>query len=215
MPRKPNTAKVGYNDPFPTALRKLMNERRVTQDTIAQVLGLKNRQSVTGYVDGSTMPTTDKVVALAKFFSVSADFLLGLTDIETPDIGLVCEYLQLSEEAVRHVANKLDEDSFGQKALKGLDILLRSKSLPELCEAIHSNVMYQTAEENEEYAYKITELVSTLPDIEAKLSEQYGTAIRISFGDEAIEEMNSELKRCAESVFDDIFVRYDIHGGKP
>lgn len=100
MPRKPNTTAKRYNDPFPTALRRLMAERKTTQDVLAQVLGVKNRQSVTGYINGNTLPNSDKIVALAEFFGVSADYLLGLSDIKTDNTELigVCEHTGLSDE---------------------------------------------------------------------------------------------------------------------
>lgn len=102
MPRKPNTSGDRYNDPFPTNLRHLMKEKKITQDVLAQKLGVKNRQSVTGYIDGSTVPTIDKVVSLADFFGVSSDYLLGLSDIRTNDKDLtgVCEYTGLTTDAV-------------------------------------------------------------------------------------------------------------------
>jgi len=102
MPRKPNMTNLHYNDPFPTRLRELMDENKVNQVSMTKVLSLKNRQSVTGYIDGSTSPALDKVVAVAKYFNVSADYLLGLSDVKTSktDIKSICEETGLSERAV-------------------------------------------------------------------------------------------------------------------
>lgn len=102
MPRKPNTTGIRYDEPFPRILRELMKERKVTQDTLAEVLGLKNRQSVTGYIDGSTVPSIDKLVSLANFFDVSADYFLGLSAPKTrdDDVKFICSYTGLSEEAL-------------------------------------------------------------------------------------------------------------------
>lgn len=102
MPRKPNTTGEHYNDPFPTRLRELIKDNNTTQEELTAVLNVKTRQSVTGYIDGSTLPTIDKVVALADYFNVSADYLLGRTDPKTadPDLRFVCEYTGLSEKAI-------------------------------------------------------------------------------------------------------------------
>ena len=102
MPRKPNTSGEHYNDPFPTRLRSLIDERGVTQETIATVLGVKNRQSVTGYIDGNTLPTIDKVLALSKFFNVSTDYMLGVTDVKGYgcEYRAICDFTGLSETAV-------------------------------------------------------------------------------------------------------------------
>ena len=101
MPRKPNLDKQGYRDPFPSALRTLMWENGITQEEIKDVLGLANRQSVTGYVDGSTAPTPEKIIALADYFGVSADYLLGRGKIPntTDESRTAAKYTGLSERA--------------------------------------------------------------------------------------------------------------------
>lgn len=102
MPRKPNTTGEHYNDPFPTRLRELIKDNNTTQEDLTAVLNVKTRQSVTGYIDGSTLPTIDKVVALADFFNVSVDYLLGRTGPKTadPNLRFVCEYTGLTEQAI-------------------------------------------------------------------------------------------------------------------
>ena len=102
MPRKPNTAKDHYHDPFPCALRELVKARNLTQEQLTEVLGVKSRQSVTGYLDGSTAPTAEKIAALARFFGVSADWLLGLVQEPSPkeDLKAVCLYTGLNGEVV-------------------------------------------------------------------------------------------------------------------
>lgn len=102
MPRKPNSSNDRYNDPFPTRLRELVGERGTKQEELKNVLCVKNRQSVTGYIDGSTVPTIDKVVALAKYYGVNADYLLGLSGIKSPNpnIQVACDCTGLSEKAV-------------------------------------------------------------------------------------------------------------------
>ena len=108
MPRKPDTTKKErYNDPFPTALRKLIEEQGITQEELKEKLGVSTRQSVTGYIDGSTLPTIDKINALADLFNVSTDYLLGRTPEKTSDVNLQAIYndLGLSEESVNVIRN--------------------------------------------------------------------------------------------------------------
>ena len=90
-----------YNKPFPSALRELMRERNTTQQELAKVLG-RTRQSVSYYCDGSSSPDWETIAAIAKFYSVSSDWLLGLTDVRSTnaDIHAVCEFTGLSESAV-------------------------------------------------------------------------------------------------------------------
>ena len=102
MPRKPNTTKDHYHDPFPCALRELVDARNMTQEQLTEVLGVKSRQSVTGYLDGSTAPTAEKIAAVARFFGVSSDWLLGLSAEKSPDADLraTCLYTGLNGDVV-------------------------------------------------------------------------------------------------------------------
>lgn len=64
---------------FSERLKQLRREQRYTQSAMAEILGLKPR----GYQDyeyGKTYPTVPGLIQIAKFFGVSTDYLLGLTD---------------------------------------------------------------------------------------------------------------------------------------
>lgn len=102
MPRKRMTiVNELFNKPFPSALRELMRERNATQLELAKELG-KTRQSISYYCDGSSSPDWETIAKIAKAFSVSSDWLLGLSDVKSPhaDIQAVCEFTGLSEQAV-------------------------------------------------------------------------------------------------------------------
>ena len=102
MPRKPQQKGDHYYDPFPKRLRKLIEERNWKQEDLIETLGVKTRQSVTGYIDGSTVPTAEKIAAISREFHVSADWLLGLTEVRSPEMDLraVCSFTGLSEDAI-------------------------------------------------------------------------------------------------------------------
>lgn len=64
---------------FSERLKLLRNENRYTQGAMADILGLKLR----GYQDyeyNKAYPTVPGLIQIAKFFHVSTDYLLGLTD---------------------------------------------------------------------------------------------------------------------------------------
>ena len=67
-----------YNKAFPSRLRELMSSRGTSQAKLATALG-KSRQSISCYCDGSVAPDWEVVVNIAEFFSVSADYLVGLS----------------------------------------------------------------------------------------------------------------------------------------
>lgn len=90
-----------YCSPFATNMRILMKGRRITQDELAAKIG-KTKQSVSQYVNGDSEPGYETLVKIADFFSVSTDYLLGISNIKTPDTTAqaVIEYTGLSEDNI-------------------------------------------------------------------------------------------------------------------
>lgn len=64
---------------FAERLRSLRTERDVTQKDLGELLGVKNF-SIYTYEKGRSEPTIDGLIALADFFDVSIDYLVGRTD---------------------------------------------------------------------------------------------------------------------------------------
>lgn len=64
---------------FAERLRSLRAERGVTQKALGELLGVKNF-SIYTYEKGRSEPTIDGLIALADFFDVSIDYLVGRTD---------------------------------------------------------------------------------------------------------------------------------------
>ena len=62
-------------------IQELRKERKITQVQIAKATGY-SQPTVAEWERGTQRPTSDAIVALALFFDVSADYLLGL---ETED----------------------------------------------------------------------------------------------------------------------------------
>ena len=126
MPRKPKTDGDHYYDPFPSRLRFLMVQRGVKQADLVPVLGFRNRQSVTGYITGKTVPTSEKIVALSQYFHVSADYLLGLSD--SPSTVLkeraVLDYTGLSHSALQMIVWAKNEG-----CLDAMEMFIKDRSL--------------------------------------------------------------------------------------
>lgn len=106
MPRKRIHTPEKYSAPLPSRLRALMDEAGCTQAELANYLGV-TRQSVSAYTDGSANLSPDTIVLVAGFFHVSADYLLGMSDIRTTDCDLsaVCNYLGLNERTAVALRN--------------------------------------------------------------------------------------------------------------
>ena len=115
MPRKRKEQPEGYNKPLPESLRKLLDQTRHTRQEIAEYLGI-SRQAVSYYCDGSTAPDWETLAALAVYFGVSADFLIGLSDVRevNPELRAICEYTGLSEAAVNSLHSCAESGALDQ-----------------------------------------------------------------------------------------------------
>lgn len=64
---------------FRFQLRKIRMEKKKTQKQTAEALGMELR-SYQFYEEGRAEPSIKKLIALADFFDVSLDYLMGRTD---------------------------------------------------------------------------------------------------------------------------------------
>ena len=65
---------------FAERLRELRKERHVTQKDMGEILGIQLR-SYQRYESGDRRPDYEKLVALADYFDVTTDYLLGRSDV--------------------------------------------------------------------------------------------------------------------------------------
>ena len=93
-------------------LKALREEKGISQDELATALEM-SRLSIGNYERGVRTPEAETIIRLAKHFSVSADYLLGLSDVKSvdADIKSVCEFTGLSECAVGTLVNKENDFS--------------------------------------------------------------------------------------------------------
>jgi len=64
-------------------LRQLRYKNNLTQEELARVIGLKPT-AISNYESERNEPSLEKLIALSKFFDVSCDYLLGVSDIQKP-----------------------------------------------------------------------------------------------------------------------------------
>ena len=64
---------------FAERLRELRLAGNHTQEDLGEILGVK-KYSIYTYEKGRSEPTIDGLIALADFFDVSIDYLVGRTD---------------------------------------------------------------------------------------------------------------------------------------
>lgn len=84
--------------------QELIKDSGKTRQAIAQDIGC-DTSTVTKQFNGDMNISVDYLVKYARYFGVSADYLLGLTGSATTnkDIQFICDYTGLSVEAVNHL----------------------------------------------------------------------------------------------------------------
>ncbi len=111
---------------FNVRLKQLRQKNKLTQSELADILGLKPT-AISNYESKRNEPSFDKLIALSKYFDVSCDYLLGISDAYLPIVGEVLDkdiveffnlYQQLNpqsvEEAreyVKYLIYKQEKDS--------------------------------------------------------------------------------------------------------
>ncbi len=71
------------------------------QKELAANLGVKDNV-ISYFVSGARTPNTEQIIKISEFLGVSADYLLGLSDVASvePDIKMICDYTGLTEDSV-------------------------------------------------------------------------------------------------------------------
>jgi transcriptional regulator with XRE-family HTH domain len=100
---------IGYDGIFATRLRELMKNAKATQQDVAAAVGT-TRQAISQYADGSVQPNIEKLYKIAEYFTVSADYLLGLSDVTTSNVDdkAINQMLGLSEKAIARLKKEVD-----------------------------------------------------------------------------------------------------------
>jgi len=75
---------------FNVRLKQLRQKNKLTQSELADILGLKPT-AISNYESQRNEPSFDKLLALSKYFDVSCDYLLGVTDAYLPIGGEVLD----------------------------------------------------------------------------------------------------------------------------
>ena len=75
---------------FNVRLKQLRQKHKLTQSELADILGLKPT-AISNYESNRNEPSFNKLIALSKYFDVSCDYLLGITDAYLPIGGEVLD----------------------------------------------------------------------------------------------------------------------------
>ena len=75
---------------FNVRLKSLRQKKKLTQSELADILGLKPT-AISNYESKRNEPSFEKLIALSKYFDVSCDYLLGVSDAYLPVGGEVLD----------------------------------------------------------------------------------------------------------------------------
>ena len=106
--REKNTVTGVFSERLKRLTKMKMDELGQTQAAIADNIGIPP-SSLSEFQSDMKTPGIDTLYKIAKYFDVSADYLLGLTEVETPDIDkrAICAKTHLSEKAVEELTDPL------------------------------------------------------------------------------------------------------------
>ena len=96
---------------FNLRLKQLRQRHKLTQSELAEILGLKPT-AISNYESKRNEPSFDKLIALSKYFDVSCDYLLGISDAYLPVGGEVLDkdivdFFNLYQQLNQASANEL------------------------------------------------------------------------------------------------------------
>ena len=130
MAKTKRNVQDNYNTVFAKRLRELIESTGVSQAELANSVSV-TRQAINSYTLGNTVPNSDVLTDIAKYFDVSSDYLLGLIDIKSNDITVKIKKLEkeartlLAKDTNRNLVRESDyfDCESSNKLFSYLDII--------------------------------------------------------------------------------------------
>lgn len=109
-------------------IKVLRTQKGMTQAALALELGIA-KTTLAAYEQGKNEPSSETLIKISKFFNVSTDYLLGITNIQTTslDIAFMIKYLGLTEHSLTelHLCNQnaINGNVNAQQKIETLNLL--------------------------------------------------------------------------------------------
>ncbi len=91
---------------FSERCKELRKASGMTQEELAQKVGVKRKQAVSNWENGNSMPSLKCAIKLARIFGVSLDYLVGYNDRVLVNVSNLPEEMA---EIVRTTAYQLEK----------------------------------------------------------------------------------------------------------
>lgn len=95
-------------------IKELREQNNITQNKLANDLFIK-QQTVAQWENGSRALKADSIISLAKYFNVSADYLLGISEYktsETANVGYITGLSAVSISKLNHIATSCQSNKY-------------------------------------------------------------------------------------------------------
>lgn len=129
---------------FKDRFKTLRTNASLSYSQIAALYG-KTDAAIRSWEAGRTKPDVDTLIKLAKYFGCTTDYLLGLSDVATPntDMQSVCAFTQLSETAIQNILALSNVCQEGRKfsPMSALNRFIESQDMTESLDLIYSGVL--------------------------------------------------------------------------
>lgn len=202
MPRKKNLSSDTEKEKFPTALRNLLEKKKLTHAQLGEMLGVK-RQSIGQYATGQSYPSVNIVYDLMNKLNVSAEFILGLSEAEKLNNEVIRKELGIQEKSTECLRNLVNKEKLENKDLIKLKMLnyLIENIEDDLLENLY-NYLFHDVEITEGNKDNRVLLYACAPDNKDMLGMFYNTTLAQYFLVNLIEKL-ANLKKGIDKTLED------------
>lgn len=123
---------------FSKRLKELRHSRGISTRNLANAIGLKSHGAITQFEKGTSMPALDTLVAMAEFFEVTLDYLVGRSDFPRPipdNIKIIFEQMD-DPEAWITVLNQISINEKGQLVFESQKRLENQNQIEEMIKGL-------------------------------------------------------------------------------
>jgi transcriptional regulator with XRE-family HTH domain len=169
------------NEVFAKRIKELRKQQNLTQKELADELGV-SMGSIGFYENQERTPDIDFLNSASDYFDVSADYLLGRTDVKSQDIDVrtMSEKLGLSEEVLIKIKRYIDPDYQIYVEVRDSDeegaFSVSDYNMSDVINMVMENsLFFALLEKVGAMLHVSTILKNTVDDLEKELDESYNT----------------------------------------
>lgn len=130
-------------------IKQLRKEKGITQEELAKATGI-SRVTLGFYERNDNPPPVDTLCAIAKYFGVSTDYLLGLTDARKPENASVMDKYGLTEAALNTLVDLYSRQKKNSLTLTVNALLEEKDTLESLAQYLYySTDFFNAGEESQ------------------------------------------------------------------